>query len=183
MNREEIINFFDRCADSWDEEMIKDDGIIKAILDGAQVERGKSVLDVACGTGVLIPYCLEREVRSVTGVDISPRMVQIAVEKFKNPAVKIKAADIMEFETQELFDCIVIYNAFPHFMFPAKLIKKLKLMLAPGGTLATRYPNQIWFWRHLFANISLKMLGIHKVFLRFSPHLGKKSACQNCKAP
>ena len=46
--------------------------------------------------------------------------------------------------------------------------------------LGKRESNPIWFWRHLFANISLKMLGIHKVFLCFLPHLGRKSVCQNC---
>ena len=49
--------------------------------------------------------------------------------------------------------------------------------------LGKRDSNPIWFWRHIFANISLKMLGIHKVFLRFLPHLGRKSDRQNCFAP
>lgn len=43
----------------------------------------KSVLDIACGTGVMIDYYIERNVSKVTGVDISSKMIEIARNKFK----------------------------------------------------------------------------------------------------
>ena len=46
--------------------------------------------------------------------------------------------------------------------------------------LAKEIRTRYGFGGIFFANISLKMLGIHKVFLRFLPHLGRKSDCQNC---
>ena len=52
---EEVIRFFDRLAPGWDEEMIRSDEIISTILDNACVSAGKDILDVATGTGVLIP--------------------------------------------------------------------------------------------------------------------------------
>ena len=48
------------------------------ILDNAKVSEGKNILDVACGTGVMIDYYLERKVNSVTGVDFSEKMCEIA---------------------------------------------------------------------------------------------------------
>jgi demethylmenaquinone methyltransferase/2-methoxy-6-polyprenyl-1,4-benzoquinol methylase len=51
----EVIEFFDRLAPGWDAEMVRSDEIIRIILDNAGVTAGKNVLDVACGTGVLIP--------------------------------------------------------------------------------------------------------------------------------
>ena len=37
MDKNSIEAFFDKAASSWDEEMIKDDLIIKTILDNAKV--------------------------------------------------------------------------------------------------------------------------------------------------
>ncbi|MBQ3488769.1 MAG: methyltransferase domain-containing protein, partial [Clostridia bacterium] len=78
MEKKDIIEFFDRCAPTWDAEMIKSDVKIGRILDNAEVGAGMDVLDVACGTGVLFGYYLERGVASVTGIDISPEMAKIA---------------------------------------------------------------------------------------------------------
>ena len=62
MEKRDVIEFFDRCAPTWDAEMIKNDTIITAILDNAEVEAGMDVLDVACGTGVMFPYYLQRDI-------------------------------------------------------------------------------------------------------------------------
>ena len=56
MNKQDVIDFFDRCAPTWDAEMIKSDVIIGKILDNAEVGPGMDVLDVACGTGVMFDY-------------------------------------------------------------------------------------------------------------------------------
>ena len=76
MEKKDIIEFFDRCAPSWDAEMIKSDVIIGKILDNAEVGAGMDVLDVACGTGVMFDYYLQRDVASVTGIDIAPQMAK-----------------------------------------------------------------------------------------------------------
>lgn len=136
MNKQAVIDFFDRCAPGWDSGMIKSDAIIGAILDNALVGPGQDVLDVACGTGVMFPYYLERQVASVTGIDISPEMAKIATEKFADqPRVNVLCADVEETEFDKKFDRIVVYNAFPHFPDPKKLIRVLAGLLKEGGRL------------------------------------------------
>ena len=136
MNKQDVIDFFDRCAPSWDAEMIKNDRIIEKILDNAEIEAGQDILDVACGTGVMIPYYLERDVASVTGIDISPEMAKIAQEKFAGESrVQILCADVEEACFEKKFDRIVVYNAFPHFPKPKRLIKILAGLLKEGGRL------------------------------------------------
>lgn len=140
IDKKDVVEFFDRLAPDWDAEMIKSDQIIGKILDGAKVGENQTVLDVACGTGVLFDYYLERGVKSVTGVDISPKMCGIAKEKFKNePKVSVLCADIEAEELTEKFDRIVVYNAFPHFPNPEKLIKNLSRMLKTGGILTVAH--------------------------------------------
>ena len=136
MKKQDVIAFFDRCAPTWDAEMIKSDGIINTILNNAEVEAGMDILDVACGTGVLFPYYLERGVASVTGIDISPEMAKLASGKYENEdRVQVICGDVEEVSFGRKFDRIVVYNAFPHFPKPKRLIKRLASLLKEDGRL------------------------------------------------
>lgn len=135
----EVIEFFDRLAPDWDAEMIRSDEIIGTILNNAEVTAEKDILDVACGTGVLIPDFLKRNVASVTGIDISPKMAEIAKAKFPQKRVTILCGDVETTAFDRQFDCIVVYNAFPHFPDPGRLIQTLSTLLKPGGTLTVAH--------------------------------------------
>ena len=137
IQKSDVIAFFDTLAPQWDADMVKDDSIIAAILDSAEVTAYKHVLDVACGTGVMFPYYLDRNVASVTAIDISPEMAKIATEKY--PQVNVICGDVEQVKFDRKFDCIVVYNAFPHFPDPARLIGVLSALLAPGGTLTVAH--------------------------------------------
>ena len=134
MEKKDIIEFFDQCAPQWDAEMIRDNDIIASILGNAGVKPGVHVLDVACGTGVLFPDYLERGVASVTAIDISPEMAKIAAAKF--PTVKVLCGDVEETKFDRKFDVVMVYNAFPHFPDPARLIAVLSNLVKPGGKLS-----------------------------------------------
>ena len=131
----DVIEFFDRLAPQWDADMVKSDEKIHKILDNAGVREGSKVLDVASGTGVMIPYYLERNVESILGVDISPEMIKIAKDKFEGDKVSFLAADVEKTELDTDFDAIVVYNAFPHFQDGERLIRHLAGHLKPGGCL------------------------------------------------
>ena len=135
----EVIEFFDRLAPDWDAGMVRNEPVIARILDLGGVVPGADVLDVACGTGVLIPDYLNRGAASVTGVDISPKMAQIARGKFVDDGrVRILCGDAQE-GTFGRFDCILVYNAFPHFSEPSKLLRNLSRQLKPGGRLTVAH--------------------------------------------
>ena len=136
MNKQDVIEFFDRMAPGWDADMIKNDAIIGKILDNAEIEEGQDILDVACGTGVMFPYYLERNVASVTGIDISPEMAKLAEGKFAGEArVQVICGDVEEVDFDKKFDRIVVYNALPHFPKPKRLIKLLSGLLKENGRL------------------------------------------------
>ncbi len=137
MDKQDVINFFDNLADGWDAEQIPKAEIIEKILDNGGVEPHKYILDIACGTGTLFPFYFKRAVKSVTGIDISPQMVKIAKGKF--PATEIICGDAEEYHFGKKFDVIMIYNAFPHFSNPEKLIKHLAGYLNDGGRLTVAH--------------------------------------------
>ena len=136
MQKSDVIEFFDRCAPTWDAGMIKNDTIIGKILDNAEVGPGMDVLDVACGTGVMFDYYLDRKVASITGIDISPEMAKIAAAKYAdNELIEVICGDVEETAFNKKFDRIVVYNAFPHFPKPKRLIKTLAGLLKEDGRL------------------------------------------------
>ena len=136
MNKSDVIEFFDRYAPHWDADQVNKDAIIGRILDNACVGEGQEILDVACGTGVLFPFYLKRNVKSVTGIDISHEMAKLAAKKheeFKN--IQVICGDVEQTSFDRKFDNVMVYNAFPHFPDPEQLIATLAGLTKEGGRL------------------------------------------------
>lgn len=136
MDKRDVMEFFDRLAPDWDASLVERDAVINKILDNAGIGPGMDVLDVACGTGVLFPFYIERGVGSVTGIDLSAEMARIASEKYAGrPEIEVIRGDVEEYAFDRKFDAAVVYNAFPHFPEPRRLIKTLASLLRDGGTV------------------------------------------------
>lgn len=138
IEKSDVIEFFDRCAPSWDAELIRSDRKINIILDNAGVRQGSRVLDVACGTGVLMPDYLSRGAE-VTAIDISPEMIKLAEQKYAGTGIRFICGDVETADVGHGFDAIVVYNAFPHFPAPERLIAHLSGLLADGGILTVAH--------------------------------------------
>ena len=137
MNKTDVIAFFDRCAPFWDEDTVRNESVIIEILDRGGICAGSDVLDVACGTGVLFPDYLKRDIKSLTAIDISPQMVKIAKDKY--PGVRIICGDVETYPFTEKFDAVMVHNAFPHFPDPQELIRILSTLLKAGGRLSVAH--------------------------------------------
>lgn len=140
MDKQRIIDFFNAESVSWDENSNLNSEIIEVIFDGAKINGDVTVLDVACGTGVLIPEYLARGVKHITAIDISTGMIKKAKEKYLSyENVEFICADALEYNFDKKFDRIVIYDALPHFISPNKLIKRLSSLLNDGGILTVAH--------------------------------------------
>ena len=140
MDKKLVAEFFDNLAESWDIGMIKDQSKIDDILDKAGVTEGKYVLDVACGTGVLIPDYVKRKVGKCVAIDISDKMIEKAKSKFSGyENVEFICGDAEALDFEDKFDCIVIYNAFPHFVDRDRLFKNLLKCLKPNGRITVAH--------------------------------------------
>ena len=138
MKQQEVVDFFDSLAPEWDARQIRDTDKIRTILYLGGVRKGCDVLDVACGTGVLIPDYVSMGAGSITAIDISPEMVTIAKSKFYDKA-RFICGDAEKYDYGALYDCIIIYDASPHFPDLDHLIKHLTSYLRPGGKLTVAH--------------------------------------------
>ena len=75
----------------------------------------------------------------MTGIDITDKMAEIARSKFPQKEVEIICGDVEETDFGRAFDCIVVYNAFPHFPDPERIVSHLSSFLRPGGTLTVAH--------------------------------------------
>lgn len=106
------------------------------VADAANLATGQSVLDVACGTGVLT-----REVRRrtgpdvyVAGLDLNPGMIAVAKELCPTEDMRVGNAESMPF-SGETFDAVVSQFGLM-FMDRDKAPGEMLRVLAPGGRLA-----------------------------------------------
>ena len=136
---DEVIRFFDERAKNWDANQDRSELVISIILARAGIKPGIDVLDVACGTGILFGDYLARSVGSVTAVDISPEMAKIAAMKYPDAQIDVICADIETVKLDKTFDAVVVYNSFPHFAAPKRLIKTLAGYTKPGGRLTVAH--------------------------------------------
>ena len=139
IDKRDVQAFFDRLAPDWDAGMVRNEAVIARILDNAGVCVGCTVLDVACGTGVLFGDYVKRGAARVTAVDLSPEMAARAVEKAAGTQITVVCGDVEDsaaVRDSGPYDVVMVYNAFPHFPDPAGLIRTLAGLVRPGGRLS-----------------------------------------------
>ena len=142
IDKRDVQAFFDRLAPDWDAGMVRNEAVIARILDNAGVCEGCTVLDVACGTGVLFGDYVKRGAARVTAVDLSPEMAARAAEKATGTQITVVCGDVEDsaaVRDSGPYDVVMVYNAFPHFPDPARLIAHLATLLKPGGRLSVAH--------------------------------------------
>lgn len=135
MDKNRIKDFFNEKATNWDAESLKAKaGAKKIITKFTKYINEKSVLDIGCGTGVLTKDLINAGAKSITGIDISNKMIEIAKNKFLNNSnVQFFCKDITEWTTTEKFDIAIIYNAYPHLEKNSYLVNKIYSLLKNKG--------------------------------------------------
>lgn len=126
--------FFDRMAPLWRENDALSEDDIEALLSEILLRRGDRVLDVACGAGVLDGVLLRRGVR-VDAIDLSPKMIEKALQREDTRGVTYRVADFYRFSEGEDYDCILVFDSYPHFLDKGLFAQKAAALLKEGGML------------------------------------------------
>lgn len=96
---------------------------------------GNRLLDVACGTGALIPYLRDRY--RIEGLDLEPAMIEIA--RRKHPGIPFHLADMADFELGRQFDAVIcVFSSIGYVKTNERLRQtadNFARHTAPGGVL------------------------------------------------
>ena len=97
-----------------------------------------SLLDVGCGSGILIQKLLSlKRNMKLYGLDITPKMVEVAIKKFTNNSnveITLGSAVKMPYK-DDSFDYVTCASSFHHHPNPFQSIKEMVRVLKPGGRL------------------------------------------------
>ena len=114
------------------------DHAVEPLLDAAVVRAGKRVLDVATGPGVVAFRAASRGAAAVTGIDLAPRMLELAAEQY--PRIDFRQADAENLPLADhSFDCVVSNFGLGHFPCPERALSEFVRVLTPGGNVAVSW--------------------------------------------
>lgn len=107
------------------------------LLARAELQPAHSVLDVACGTGIVARLARERQQRAgkVVGVDVSAPMLAVAREVETGIDWREGDAAAMPVGRGEQFDRVFCQQGIQFFSDRAAAARELKRVTAPGGLL------------------------------------------------
>ena len=114
---------------------LRRDVLTRALARAAIEPRGRTVLDVGCGTGFFTAYYLGRGAR-VTGLDIAPTSIERLRER--HPDARFVLADVSEAPPEGSFDLVNVFDVLYHITEDARwerALRHLARAVAPGGTL------------------------------------------------
>lgn len=102
------------------------------------------VLDLGCGTGLSSEAFLRQCHHHVTGVDVSPQMLEQAESRGLDELLLsgVDEAVALLHKTQRRFDAIVILGVMEFVREPAALLRQIAPLLRPDGRLGLAVPDK-----------------------------------------
>ena len=115
---------------------IASDAALKMIIDAARPRPSDTLLDVACGGGIVV-CAFAPHLRHATGIDVTPAMLErarvLAAEKgLANIAWQEGAVERLPY-ADGAFTIVVTRFAMHHFLDPAAVFREMVRVCAPGG--------------------------------------------------
>ncbi|MGW5099975.1 class I SAM-dependent methyltransferase [Streptomyces sp. NPDC004100] len=104
----------------------------------------ESVLEIGCGTGRALAHLAGQGVKA-TGVDLSPRMVQLAGDRWAPLGVRIEQGEILDWLAAdgERYDAVYSVFGAAWFTDPSRLFPLVRARLAPDGVFVFSQPPAI----------------------------------------
>jgi len=134
---EEILDQFTRQAAQFAESATaRNEDLLRTILRMAAPQPQESMLDVACGPGMLA-CAFAPHVRHATGIDLTPAMLdqaRAAQQKQGLANLSWDCGDVTALPYPDgSFDIVTCRYAFHHFPNPLAVLREMRRVCAPGG--------------------------------------------------
>jgi ubiquinone/menaquinone biosynthesis C-methylase UbiE len=132
-------DFFNSRAATWDNKTTeKDVSKLQAMVARLDIKPGAAVLDVGTGTGVFVPFLLNKigSRGELVCLDFAEEMLKLAKSKDFKGNIRYLCADIEASHLDsDSFDAVVCYSVFPHFHDKPKALREIFRLLKKDGRL------------------------------------------------
>jgi len=146
------IEFFDRHAEKDEYNVFTDAAsrkLVETLVQLSGLKVGARVADLGCGSGAFTSL-LHEYGYDVVGLDISPKLLQLARAKYPNIEFLEGDVEALPFAA-ESFDGILLSGIVHHFPDPSRCAAEVYRVLKPGGRFAAFDPNRrnpfMWLYR------------------------------------
>lgn len=138
MKTDTALSFFDERAPRWEKTCYPPPvrARLAALIPCFGLAPGDRVLDIGTGPGILLPYMQERvgPPGRIVALDRSLPMVAQADRKRRRSRDLVLQGDVHRLPfTDQCFDAVICFAAFPHFQRPARAMAEMARVAAPGG--------------------------------------------------
>ncbi|MFB3776107.1 MAG: class I SAM-dependent methyltransferase [Bryobacteraceae bacterium] len=133
--------WFNRLAAEWDQIPSMEGAAekVRRFVAQSATRHPRRILDVGCGTGILVPALLEAipQVECVIELDFALQMLQQNARKFTDGRIGRVCADAMRLPAASgAFDLVVCFGILPHLEDRGAALAELLRVLRPGGALS-----------------------------------------------
>ncbi|MFA7752751.1 class I SAM-dependent methyltransferase [Streptomyces sp. NRRL B-2790] len=138
-----VREFFTARAADWDSRFPDDGPAYAAAVADLGLRQGDRVLDAGCGTGRALPPLRSAVGPSgvVTGVDLTPAMLQAAARAGRDRHGRLMLADVAALPLRSgSLDAVFAAGLIAHLPQPDENLRELARVVRPGGTLALFHP-------------------------------------------
>jgi SAM-dependent methyltransferase len=151
----DIRAFFDDWAGRYVEQHGRAERLLQyrlaLIRKRSRLGLGDAVLDLGCGTGEHL-IALAPQIRSGTGIDLSPRMVAVARQQALRAApgrplrFEVDNSEALNTVASASFELVLCIGAFEHMLDKAAVLRSAQRVLAPGGRFLCLTPHGDYLW-------------------------------------
>src|SRR3989344_2497200 len=128
------IEFFNRIAKYYDILRIWLNKILKKLIKETKIKDNSAILDAGCGTGNFLKILSNNKTLKLYGIDISPKMLEIAKRKLRKKA-DLRLLQVENLKDKNKFYYIFSTEAFHHYEDQEKAMKNFNLALKKNGQL------------------------------------------------
>jgi len=147
-------------------------GDYKVFLDYLHPGKGSWLLDVSCGTGLLLEAAEIHYDCHLCGMDLSERAIFAARERQRSRNLQVANSEALPYKDGS-FDYITNIGSLEHYLDPGKGLDELIRVCRPGGKLCIVLPNYYYLLNILHAFWKGDHLkGHHQINERLEPFQG-----------
>jgi ubiquinone/menaquinone biosynthesis C-methylase UbiE len=126
-----------------------------AVVQEVEGKNFSTLLDVGCGTGIFLSMVLNKFDVNVSGIDISPGMIEKSRELLRDCAdLKIGDSEHLPWK-DDSFDIVTCIASFHHYPNPERVLKEMERVLKHNGSAVIADPWASNPWR-FFANLIIR---------------------------